>query len=111
LELRRKEVQAPHTVRLLHPDPLVLSAVRFPLKQGISKDSRKIGLQVATGTVAWCPYALPMKAEDRVPITLRCLGCLAERGMAPGKHLWECFECQGRRVGWSGNEPLEREGR
>jgi hypothetical protein len=111
LELRRKEVRAPHTVRLLHPDPLVLSAVRFPLKQGISKDSRKIGLQVATGTVAWCPYALPMKAEDRVPITLRCLGCLAERGMAPGKHLWECFECQGRRIGWSGNELLDGEGR
>ena len=60
-----------------------------------------------------------MKAEDLVPITLRCFGCLAEReiliprerGMAPGKYLWECFDCQGRRIGWSGNELTEREGR
>jgi len=52
-------------------------------------------------------------------ITLRCFRCLAEReiliprerGVAPGKYLWECFECQGKRIGWSGNEPLEREGR
>ena len=60
-----------------------------------------------------------MKTEDRVPITLRYIGCLAERevliprerGVGPGKYLWECFDCQGRRVGWSGNEPLEWEGR
>ena len=60
-----------------------------------------------------------MKAEDQVPITLRCFVCLAEReiliprerGVAPGKYLWECFECQGRRIGGSGNEPLEGEGR
>ena len=65
------------------------------------------------------PYAFPMNSEDRVPITLRCLGCLAERemlipkerGMAPGKYLWECFECQRRRIDWSDNELLEREGR
>ena len=59
-----------------------------------------------------------MKAEDRVPITLRCFKCLAEREImiprervAPGKYLWECHECQRRRIGWSGNEQLEGEGR
>ena len=60
-----------------------------------------------------------MKTEDRVPITLRYIGCLAEReiliprerGMAPGKYLWECFECQRRRISGSGNELLEGEGR
>jgi len=54
-----------------------------------------------------------------VPITLRCFRCLAEReimiprerGVAPGRYLWECLGCQARRIGWSGNEPLEREGR
>ena len=74
---------------------------------------------MATGTVASVPYAFPMKAEDLVPITLRCFGCLAEReiliprerGMAPGKYHWECFECQRRRIGGSSNEPLGREGR
>ena len=73
----------------------------------------------ATGTVAPIPYALTMNAVDRVPITLRCLRCLAERevliprerGLWPGKYLWECFDCKGRRVGWIGNEPLEWEGR
>ena len=60
-----------------------------------------------------------MNVEDRVPITLRCIGCHAEqeilipqeRGVAPGKYLWECFDCQRRRIGWVGNEPLEGEGR
>lgn len=74
---------------------------------------------MATGTVASVPYALPMKAENRVPITLRCFVCLAEReiliprerGVAPGKCIWECLECQRKRIDWSGNEPLEGEGR
>jgi hypothetical protein len=74
---------------------------------------------MATGTVASVPYALPMKVEDLVPITLRCFRCLAEReiliprerGVASGEHLWECLECQSRRISWSGNEPLEGEGR
>ena len=43
-----------------------------------------------------------MKVEDLVPITLRCFKCLVERetliprerGVAPGKYLWECLECQ-----------------
>jgi len=60
-----------------------------------------------------------MKAEDRVLITLRCFKCFAEReiliprerGVAPWKYLWECIECQRRRIGWSGNEPMEGEGR
>jgi hypothetical protein len=60
-----------------------------------------------------------MRAEDLVPITLRCFRCLAERefliprdrGVAAGKYLWECLECQRKRIGWSGNEPLEGEGR
>jgi hypothetical protein len=60
-----------------------------------------------------------MKAEDRVPITLRCIGCLTEReiliprerGVAAGKYLWECLECQRRRISWSSNEPMEGEGR
>jgi len=51
-------------------------------------------------------------------ITLRCFVCLTEReiliprerGVAAGKYLWECLKCQGRRIGWSGNEPLEGEG-
>ena len=81
--------------------------------------TQKLPHQLATGTVAPIPYALFMKAEDRVPITLRCFGCLVEReiliprerGMVPGKYLWECIECQGRRIGWSGNELLEGEGK
>jgi hypothetical protein len=85
----------------------------------ISKYFRKISLQLATGTVASVPYALPMKVEDLVPITLRCFRCLAEReirtprerGLAPGKYLWECLECQRRRISWSSNEPMEGEGR
>jgi hypothetical protein len=60
-----------------------------------------------------------MKEEDRVSITLRCFVCLAEReiliprerGVEPGKYLWECLECQRKRIGWSGNETLEGEGR
>jgi hypothetical protein len=60
-----------------------------------------------------------MKAEDRVPITLRCFRCFAEqeilipqeRGVAPEKYLWECLECQRKRIDWSGNEPPEREER
>ena len=76
-------------------------------------------LPLATGTVASAPYALPMNAEDRVLIKLRCFRCLAEqeilipreRGVAPGKYLWEFLDCQRRRIGWSGNEPLEGEGR
>ena len=60
-----------------------------------------------------------MKAEDRVPISLRCFKCLPEReilipwkrGVAPGEYLWECLECQRRRICWNGNEPLEGEGR
>jgi len=60
-----------------------------------------------------------MKAEDVMLITLRCFRCLAEReiliprerGIAPGKYLWECLECQRKRIRDSGNEPLEREGR
>ena len=59
-----------------------------------------------------------MKAEDRVSITLRCFRCLAEReilipgelGITSGKYLWECLECQRKRIDWSGNEPLEGEG-
>ena len=59
-----------------------------------------------------------MRTDDRVPVALRCFGCLAEReilipwerGVAPGKYLWECFECQGRRTGWNRNELLEGEG-
>ena len=60
-----------------------------------------------------------MKVGNLVPITLRCFRCLAEReiliprerGLAPGKYLWECLECQGKRIGWSGNEPVEGEDR
>lgn len=60
-----------------------------------------------------------MKVEDRVPITLRCVGCHAERviliprerGVVPGKYLWECLECQRKRIDWSGNEPPEGEER
>ncbi len=52
-----------------------------------------------------------MKAEDRVPITLRCFRCLAEReiliprerGVAAGKYLWECFACQEKRYGVLGS--------
>ena len=59
---------------------------------------------MATGTVAWPPYALPMKTDDQVFITLVCFGCRAERsmriprerGITPGKYLWECFACQGK---------------
>ena len=57
------------------------------------------------------PYALPMKTEDLVPITLVCIACRAEqviripreRGITPGKYSWECFACQEKRYGFLGD--------
>jgi len=56
----------------------------------------------ATGTVASVPYALPMKMDEHVVITLVCIGCRTEqiiripreRRITPGKYSWECFACQ-----------------
>jgi hypothetical protein len=50
-----------------------------------------------------------------VPITLVCFGCRAERsmriprerGITPGKYLWECFACQERRYGVAGGSVPE----
>lgn len=70
---------------------------------------------VATGTVAPVSYALFMKTNDMVGITLVCFGCSAERsmriprerGITPGKYLRECFACQERRYGIAGGSVPE----
>ncbi|GAB4244279.1 MAG: hypothetical protein OHK0028_22590 [Deltaproteobacteria bacterium] len=57
-----------------------------------------------------CKTPGEMRYDNRVTLTLVCIGCRREqviqvpleRGVPPGRHYWECFPCQEKKYGPQG---------